>query len=302
MVRPEYTGRYFLVISAGWLGITHFQIGELGDNRQVRVTRGLPSWRREMLATCTMAHCTVLKIECFSMFLANEGTWVQPLFQRHGCFSAMAALRFGNRGMNKPVVDLRTQRCYITSQNHGFAVDQRTLPDGPFSGQGSRLTVVTTWRFWWSVRCCFVMPSWCQRSCRICRHFSWSKRHPWVFFSSTVGARPDFKLSVLCTPFLMGDLNSEHVFVSHGFVWKWGAHQQSCPFYGTTYGKQTASTPPTFWRFSQHFQTNPLDSLPRNASFFELMRWALNETIDLPCNRPLMPDFQSLGIFQGLSQ
>jgi carbamoylphosphate synthase small subunit len=43
----------------------------------------------------------------------------------------MAALRFGNRGMNQPVVDLRTQRCYITSQNHGFAVDQRTLPDGP---------------------------------------------------------------------------------------------------------------------------------------------------------------------------
>ena len=41
----------------------------------------------------------------------------------------MASPRFGNRGMNQPVVDLRTQRCYITSQNHGFAVDQRTLPE-----------------------------------------------------------------------------------------------------------------------------------------------------------------------------
>ncbi|CAL1141702.1 unnamed protein product [Cladocopium goreaui] len=37
-------------------------------------------------------------------------------------------MRFGNRGMNQPVVDLRTQRCYITAQNHGFAVDQTTLP------------------------------------------------------------------------------------------------------------------------------------------------------------------------------
>ncbi|KAF4712594.1 hypothetical protein FOZ62_014469, partial [Perkinsus olseni] len=30
---------------------------------------------------------------------------------------------FGNRGMNQPVIDLRTAKCYITPQNHGFAVD-----------------------------------------------------------------------------------------------------------------------------------------------------------------------------------
>eukprot|EP00931_Biecheleriopsis_adriatica_P111996 TRINITY_DN864_c0_g1_i1.p1 TRINITY_DN864_c0_g1~~TRINITY_DN864_c0_g1_i1.p1 ORF type:complete len:1585 (-),score=359.91 TRINITY_DN864_c0_g1_i1:13-4767(-) len=39
-------------------------------------------------------------------------------------------MKFGNRGMNQPVVDLRTSRCYITSQNHGYAVDANTLPDG----------------------------------------------------------------------------------------------------------------------------------------------------------------------------
>merc|ERR1740138_425636 len=32
-------------------------------------------------------------------------------------------MKFGNRGMNQPCVDLRTTRCYITPQNHGFAVD-----------------------------------------------------------------------------------------------------------------------------------------------------------------------------------
>lgn len=37
-------------------------------------------------------------------------------------------LRYGNRGMNQPCVDLRTGRCYITPQNHGFAVDSESLP------------------------------------------------------------------------------------------------------------------------------------------------------------------------------
>jgi carbamoylphosphate synthase large subunit/anthranilate/para-aminobenzoate synthase component II len=37
-------------------------------------------------------------------------------------------LKYGNRGMNQPCVDLRTGRCYITSQNHGFAVDSDSLP------------------------------------------------------------------------------------------------------------------------------------------------------------------------------
>mmetsp|Transcript_14182 Transcript_14182/g.32133 ORF Transcript_14182/g.32133 Transcript_14182/m.32133 type:complete len:1533 (+) Transcript_14182:66-4664(+) len=39
-------------------------------------------------------------------------------------------MKFGNRGMNQPCIDLRTGRCYITAQNHGFAVDDTTLPNG----------------------------------------------------------------------------------------------------------------------------------------------------------------------------
>lgn len=37
-------------------------------------------------------------------------------------------LKYGNRGMNQPCIDLRTGRCYITPQNHGFAVDAASLP------------------------------------------------------------------------------------------------------------------------------------------------------------------------------
>ena len=36
-------------------------------------------------------------------------------------------LKFGHRGANQPVKDLKTGRCYITSQNHGFAVDPESL-------------------------------------------------------------------------------------------------------------------------------------------------------------------------------
>jgi carbamoyl-phosphate synthase small subunit len=37
-------------------------------------------------------------------------------------------LKFGHRGGNQPVKDLRTGRVTITSQNHGFAVDPDSLP------------------------------------------------------------------------------------------------------------------------------------------------------------------------------
>ncbi|MDI6884840.1 MAG: glutamine-hydrolyzing carbamoyl-phosphate synthase small subunit [archaeon] len=36
-------------------------------------------------------------------------------------------LKFGHRGANQPVKDLKTGRVYITTQNHGFAVDKDTL-------------------------------------------------------------------------------------------------------------------------------------------------------------------------------
>ncbi len=36
----------------------------------------------------------------------------------------------GHRGANQPVKELRTGRVEITSQNHGFAVDPASLPDG----------------------------------------------------------------------------------------------------------------------------------------------------------------------------
>jgi carbamoyl-phosphate synthase small subunit len=38
-------------------------------------------------------------------------------------------MKFGHHGANHPVQDLDTGRVFITSQNHGFAVDEATLPE-----------------------------------------------------------------------------------------------------------------------------------------------------------------------------
>ena len=39
-------------------------------------------------------------------------------------------MKFGHHGANHPVQDLESGRVFITSQNHGFAVDEATLPAG----------------------------------------------------------------------------------------------------------------------------------------------------------------------------
>lgn len=40
-------------------------------------------------------------------------------------------LKFGHRGGNQPVQDLRSQKVTITSQNHGYAVEAESLADAP---------------------------------------------------------------------------------------------------------------------------------------------------------------------------
>lgn len=39
-------------------------------------------------------------------------------------------LKFGHRSQNQPCILANSKRCFITSQNHGYAVDTKTLPAG----------------------------------------------------------------------------------------------------------------------------------------------------------------------------
>ncbi|MDE5719948.1 MAG: gamma-glutamyl-gamma-aminobutyrate hydrolase family protein, partial [Paramuribaculum sp.] len=38
-------------------------------------------------------------------------------------------LKYGHRSHNQPVKRVGTDKCFVTSQNHGFAVDSDTLPE-----------------------------------------------------------------------------------------------------------------------------------------------------------------------------
>ncbi|HZY95230.1 MAG TPA: glutamine-hydrolyzing carbamoyl-phosphate synthase small subunit [Candidatus Bathyarchaeia archaeon] len=44
-------------------------------------------------------------------------------------------LRFGHRAVNHPCLDLRTGRCYITTQNHGYTIRPESLPGTEFQAR-----------------------------------------------------------------------------------------------------------------------------------------------------------------------
>lgn len=45
-----------------------------------------------------------------------------------GCGAKTVKMKFGHHGANHPVIDERTKQVFITSQNHGFTVDENSLP------------------------------------------------------------------------------------------------------------------------------------------------------------------------------
>jgi carbamoyl-phosphate synthase small subunit len=44
------------------------------------------------------------------------------------CGARTYKLKYGHRSHNQPCNEMGTKRCYITSQNHGYAIDSKTLP------------------------------------------------------------------------------------------------------------------------------------------------------------------------------
>lgn len=72
----------------------------------------------------------------YSLRKLMENTATMPIFGiclGHQLLSLAAGattskLKYGNRAHNIPALDLTTGRCHITSQNHGYQVDAKTLP------------------------------------------------------------------------------------------------------------------------------------------------------------------------------
>ena len=82
---------------------------------------------------------------CFSMTVGViweffECTMDQLFFldmQKDTVVSAIGSIMLDAPGGNHPVVDRKTRRVFITSQNHGFAVDEKTLPENVEAGFAS---------------------------------------------------------------------------------------------------------------------------------------------------------------------
>ena len=60
-----------------------------------------------------------INIPLFGIFLGNQLLGL-------ACGVDTVKLKYGNRGINQAVIDLKTKKCYITSQNHGYAIDSNT--------------------------------------------------------------------------------------------------------------------------------------------------------------------------------
>lgn len=65
--------------------------------------------------------CIDRKVPIFGICLGNQ-------LLAHAAGAKTYKMKFGNRSQNQPCLDLETNRCYMTTQNHGFAIDKKTLP------------------------------------------------------------------------------------------------------------------------------------------------------------------------------
>ena len=77
-------------------------------------------------APCTYA------IEAIKQFLTTDipvfGICLGHQLLAQACGAKTIKMKFGHHGGNHPVKDLENNRVMITAQNHGFAVDENTLP------------------------------------------------------------------------------------------------------------------------------------------------------------------------------
>ena len=100
---------------------SHDFLGQSFDGVVISNGPGDPKMCQETIAL--IRRCFEKKIPVFGVCLGNQ-------------LMALAAgantykLKYGHRSQNQPCLQEGTKRCFITSQNHGYAVETKSLPTG----------------------------------------------------------------------------------------------------------------------------------------------------------------------------
>ncbi|MFP6681227.1 MAG: glutamine-hydrolyzing carbamoyl-phosphate synthase small subunit [Gammaproteobacteria bacterium] len=74
-------------------------------------------------AIAAIAEILAAKVPMFGICLGHQ-------LLALACGARTEKMKFGHHGANHPVQNLSSKKVLITSQNHGFAVDENSLPDG----------------------------------------------------------------------------------------------------------------------------------------------------------------------------
>lgn len=81
-----------------------------------------------------MCQETIIELQKFLQSTSNQYIPIFGICLGHQLLSTAIGcktfkMKYGNRGHNLPCIHNKTGRCFMTSQNHGYAVDTKTLPN-----------------------------------------------------------------------------------------------------------------------------------------------------------------------------
>jgi carbamoyl-phosphate synthase small subunit len=67
--------------------------------------------------------------KCYEMAIPTFGICLGNQLMALAAGADTYKLKYGHRSQNQPCLQVGTKRCFITSQNHGYAVETKTLPE-----------------------------------------------------------------------------------------------------------------------------------------------------------------------------